>query len=373
MTSRRTVASASFSNGRNNGRFFNSFLKMAIGTSLSVLGLIFLSGCQMSYLVKSGYYQLKLLSQRQPLDSALQDSRLTDDTKRKIRLVKEVKRFAEDQITLTESKNYESFVLLDDRYVVYAVSAAYKDRLEQYSWKFPIVGRVPYKGYFRKSDAEAEREDLDRQNLDVMLRGVSAYSTLGWFADPLLSSMTYYSDEELVETVIHEMTHATLYLKNNADFNERLATFVGNQGMEDFYMAKEGPQSPALKKARLIWEDSKIFSDFISDQIKNLEKFYEQNKSSATIQSDREKEFDKIRKNFELSCKPRLKTSSFHYFASQKLNNAVMLGYKTYYQDLEIFAKAFAKLGRRWPRFIEHLETLRDSKDPEKDLRDFIN
>ncbi len=323
-------------------------------------------------MVKSSYYQIKLLSQRRSFEDALKDPNIDDETKRKIRLISVVKKYAEQKLSLIHTNNYETFVLLDDKYVVYAVTASYKDRLEAFTWSFPIVGKVPYKGFFKKTDADDEKAALENQNLDVMERGVSAYSTLGWFSDPLLSSMTAFDDHDLVETVIHETTHATLYIKNNADFNERLATFVGNQGMESFYEETEGGDSPNIAKAHLISEDSKIFSQFISDEIKKLEKFYSENKGSATLMDDRDKTFALIKSNFDQSCSLKLKSATFKNFSKQKLNNAVFLSYKTYYQDLTLFQKAFDKLGRDWPKFISHFKEIKKSTDPAKELQEFV-
>ena len=344
----------------------------AIILILLCTALIFLSGCQMGYLVKSSYYQLALLGRGERVELALKDPKLTAETKRKILLVQEVKKFAHDKIGLISTRSYDKFVQLDEPYVTYVVSASPKDRLESYLWSFPIVGHVPYKGFFKKPDAEEEKNELEKENLDVSLRGVSAYSTLGWFADPLLSSMTAYDDADLVETVIHETTHATLYIKSNADFNERFAMFVGSKGMEEFFSQKEGEGSKAILKAHLAAEDSKVFAEFISQELKDINEFYKRNKDSKTLMEDRKAAFDKIKKNFSLACEPKLKTENYRGFSKQNLNNAILLGYKTYYQDLDIFAKAFVKL-KTWPEFMKYFKKLKSSDDPEKELRTFIN
>jgi predicted aminopeptidase len=337
-----------------------------------ILSFVFLSGCQMGYLVKQSYGQLALLSHTERIEYALKDPNIDKETKRKILLVQEVKKFAEEKIGLVHTRNYDKFIKLDDPYVTYVVSASPKNELKAYLWSFPFVGSVPYKGFFHKEDAKEEKEKLEKEGLDASMRGVSAYSTLGWLPDPLLSSMTSYDDPGLVDTIIHETTHATIYIKSNADFNERLAMFVGNKGMEEFYIAKEGASAPEIQRSHLLSEDSKIFAAFISQELKDLEEFYKKNKDSTTLLEDRQKAFDKIKKNFTLTCEPKLKTDSYKYFSKLSLNNAVLLGYKTYYQDLEIFSKAFTKLGS-WPKFFEYFKSLKKSDDPEKDLRAFVS
>jgi predicted aminopeptidase len=360
------VASASFSKNLKTISF-GVIMKVIAMT----LGLSLLTGCQVGYIVKSGYHQIGMLLKKKNFERALQDPRIDDETKRKIRLVQEVKKFTQNAMAMKKTANYDSFVLLDDRYVVYAITASYKDRLEPYLWSFPIVGKVPYKGFFKKSDAEDEKQDLEKQNLDVMQRGVSAYSTLGWFSDPLLSSMTASDDDWLVETIIHELTHVQVYIKSNADFNEQLATFVGGKGMEQFYTQKQGATSPVIQKAKMSAEDSRTFSKFIAQELKNLEEFYAENKNSPTLIDDREKQFTKIKADFEQLCKPKLKTENHKYFGQQKLNNAVLIGYKTYYQDLNAFEKAYEKVHGDWNAFMKFFDSIKGSKDPWKDLKEF--
>ena len=325
----------------------------------------------MGYLFKSSYYQLALLAKKERLERALKDPDINDETKRKILLVQDVKKFAEEKIGLVHTRNYDSFVLLDDKYVVYAVTGSYKDKLESYQWSFPIVGTVPYKGFFKKKDAEEEKQILEKQDFDSAMRGVSAYSTLGWFADPLLSSMTAYEDQDLVETVIHETTHATLYIKSNADFNERLANFVGIKGMEQYYSEIEGSDSKKVQRAKDSSQDSKTFAEFMSKEINDLEAFYKSHKGSPTLLTDRLTQFEKIKEDFKTQCQPKLKTANYSYFPKLALNNAVLIGYKTYYQDLDVFQKAFDKL-KTWKAFFDYFKTLKKSQDPESDLKKFL-
>jgi predicted aminopeptidase len=191
-----------------------------------------------------------LLNKRVPIEDVLKDPKIKPEIKRKLRLAQKAEQFAEQELGLKPTDNYESYVELNRPYVVYAVNASYKNRLEGYTWHFPIIGDVPYKGFFSLEDAKEEEKLLLKKNLDTYLRGVTAYSTLGWFDDPILSSMMSYSDHYLVETIIHETVHATIYIKDNADFNEQLASFLGAKGAEKFYLKHEGPDSKTLKNIK---------------------------------------------------------------------------------------------------------------------------
>lgn len=337
---------------------------MAILKYLPVLALLafFNVSCQLGYITKSGYYQAKLLWNRQPIEEVLNDSKIPDTIKAKLQLAKAAKEFAQTKLGLKPTKNYDTYVTLNDKYVTYAVTAAPPYELKSYLWKFPIVGEVPYKGFFKKEDALDEEKDLKEQGYDTYVRGISAYSTLGWFNDPLLSSMVSYDDEDLVNVVIHETVHATLYIKNAAEFNERLATFLGNKGTELFYYEREGEKSETVKKIAQENRDDLVFSRFISDEIKRLEVFY---KTGGTMTPEKkETALKELKERFVKTLLPQLKSKSYLRFADVKLNNAFLMGYKTYMQDLGDFEKVFKKFSGDFKKFLEFCKSLESEADP---------
>ncbi|MGZ3815146.1 MAG: aminopeptidase [Bdellovibrio sp.] len=340
--------------------------------SIAMLGII-LSGCQMGYLMKSGYGQMKLLSSREPIEEVLKNPKLDENKKRKLQLAQEAKEFAEKDLHLKQTKNYSSFVELHRPYVTYVVSAAPQWELKHYQWSYPFMGKMPYKGFFNEADALEEEKLLQKENLDTYMRGVSAYSTLGWFNDPVLSSMLNYDDYDLVNTIIHETVHATLYIKHAADFNERMATFLGNKGAEQFYLKKEGSDSPTLKKIRLENEDHALFSSFISEELKNLETWYKELPVNERSDEKRKARIKEIQQKFTLVLQPKLKTDSFKHFPDLKLNNARLLVYKTYMQDLTDFEKLYELLGRDYSLFITKCQSLEKVEDPVEALKELIN
>ncbi|MGZ3743519.1 MAG: aminopeptidase [Pseudobdellovibrionaceae bacterium] len=338
-----------------------------------IVGTLLLSSCQMGYLVKSAYNQLSLMSSEVTLEEALKNPKLTPEQKRKIQLAQEARAFAEQTLSLKPTKNYTSFVLLDRPYVTYVVSAAPKWKLEAYKWHYPIVGSMPYKGFFNEPDAKNEEENLKRENLDTYLRGVSAYSTLGWFKDPLLSSMLQYKDYDLVNTIIHETVHATLYIKHEADFNERMAVFMGNKGTEIFYLKKEGPDSPTLLEVRNENADDKLFSGWLSGKLKNLEAWYQNVPASEQSEDKRQKQFAQLQEDFKKEILPQLKTETYKKFQNIKLNNARLLVYRTYMQDLGDFEKLYEKTGKDFKKFLEECKAFEKEKDPVKALKDRVS
>lgn len=332
-----------------------------------------LTGCQMlTYVAKSGYGQLELMRSRVPIQEALKNPHLDADKKSKLLLAEEARTFAEQVLHLKRTKNYQTYVELNRPYVTYVVSAAEKWRLQIYNFQYPLLGKMPYKGYFNEEDAKAEQQRLNKKDLDTYLRGVSAYSTLGWFNDPLLSSMLRYKEHDLVNTIIHETVHATLYIKNAADFNEQLATFLGNKGMELFYLQKEGPQSQTLKLVQDENHDNQIFSEFISDELNELREWYNNLPSDQRSPSVKEKRLQEIQIRFAKNLKPLLKTESYRMFDKLELNNARLLIYRTYVQDLSRFEKLYELTGKDYQKFIDKCRELEKSKDPEQELASWI-
>ncbi len=328
-------------------------------------------GCQIGYYLHSGYYQSKLINSRKPIDKMLRSEKLNEKQKAKLRLVGEVKAFGEGKLGLTKSPNYTTFIQLDEPHVTYIVQAAYAHELKPFLWKFPFVGEVPYKGYFRRKLAQEEAAGFDRAKYDTSVRGVSAYSTLGWFQDSVLSSMLRYEDNDLAELILHETIHTTLYIKSAAEFNERLATFMGHEGMKLFFEQRDGPDSPALKTALMDTADQKLFSAFITQELKDLKKWYEDNKGQVTTETKNAR-IKELQARFTKDVMPRMKTKNYDDFGTRELNNAILLAYQTYEYSLEDFEKLYTRFNRDFAKTFEWLKTLKDEEKPAEKLRAFV-
>lgn len=330
-----------------------------------------LSSCQMGYLLKSAKGQLGLLAKRETFETALQRGHLTEEQKKKLVVVQKAREFAEQRLHLVHTNNYTRYVKLDQDFVTYVVSASPKWELKHYHWKFPILGEVPYKGFFDEADAVAEETLLRTQDLDTYRRGVSAYSTLGWFEDPLLSSMLAYPDYDLVDLIIHETVHATLYIKNSADFNERMATFLGQKGAELYFHEFEGENSPTLQNVKNQNQDEKLFSQFISKEIKDLENWYKS--SPEKNEEKRLQRLAEIQSRFKSDLLTQMKSKNYSRFSDIKLNNARLLVYKTYMQDLSDFDKLYELVGKDFQKFIERCKSLEKHPQPEQGLKEILS
>lgn len=333
------------------------------------LGIPLLPACQTSYLIKSAYSQANLLRQRIPLEEALVSPQLSAEQKRKIQLAQKASEFAEKELGLKSTQNYTTYVQLDGPYVTYVVSGAYKNELKHYLWSYPLVGSMPYKGFFDPDSAKKEAALLTQQNLDTFVRGVTAYSTLGWFKDPLLSSMLEYRDFDLVNTIIHETVHATVFIKSEAEFNESLATYIGNIGTEEFYKKTEGQQSSTITAMKADAQDEILFSSFINEEIASLEKWYTDRKSQEIPEAERMARLREIQTRFGKVIRPKLKLQeSYKNFETVELNNARLLTYKMYLNDFQQFEAVFNRLGRDFKKMIDFCKGLEKAQDPKAEL-----
>lgn len=310
---------------------------------------------------------MNILYHREPLEKVLKDPNLNPEVKKKLLIVQKARDFAKEKLFLNVGKNYSTYVDLHRPYVVWAVNASPQWKLEHHLWHFPIIGDVPYKGFPSEEDAKEEAQSLEQQGFDTYTRGVTAYSTLGWFNDPLLSSMMRYSEEDLINTIIHESVHATIYIKSNADFNERLATFIGDKGTELFYQTEDGPDSVHLIKIKSENEDQKLFSEFITQELDALKAFYQSHPEPDF--SLREVQFKKIKDRFREALQPKLKSKSYENFEKTPLNNARLLLFKTYIEDLSDFQTLLDKNNGDLIQFLSKIKTLEGTSNPVDALR----
>ena len=291
-----------------------------------------LYGCSPGYVLRAGYEEAKILWRRQPIEALLQRGDLDVATREKLELVLAVRAFAQETLHLRVGASYGTVAHVDANQVVHVVSAAYQLQLRLYTWWFPIVGRVPYKGYFSESAAKAEAASLERDGYDTYVRPSVAFSTLGWFADPLLSNLLRYDRATLANVVIHELLHNTSYIGGHADFDESFANFVGNRGAMLFFAGRD--DTAAQQQATTDWGDALVFSDFLVRFTSRLRQAYE---NGATL-DDRQRLFRAAQEEFRTLP---LQTATYKEFATRPLNNAVILHDLMYTDRLQLFEDLF--------------------------------
>jgi predicted aminopeptidase len=331
---------------------------------LSVIFCVWLSGCNIGYLWHVTVGQAKLLTRQQAVDDVLRDAQLSPAEQQKIRLILDVRTFATEQLGLNMSESYTTFVRVDGPYVSYAVSAAPKDALQPYTWHFPIVGRVPYKGYFKEEYALQEKQKLTAEGYDTYMRGVRAFSTLGYFDDPILSCMLTYDDATLINTIIHELLHQTVWIKGNVSFNESLANFIGEQGTLVYLTQRYGATSPEVQHYRDVRADARVFEAYMHALIERLKALYQQPISREDKLHRREQLFADAKTGYP-AVFPDLKTPYYRrYFERRLLNNAILLSFQQYHSDVAFFEQALAEYNGDLRRMIVAFKTLRPDQIP---------
>ena len=224
------------------------------GCLLAAAALALLAGCGTpGYLLRAGWSEARLLLRRQPIARLLARPDLPPGLRERLELVLAVRAFAAGPLGLRVGDSYTTFAEVPGDATVYVVSAARRDRLEAYDWGYPLVGRLPYRGFFARAAAERAARELAARDLDTEVRPALAFSTLGWFADPFLSTAAAEPPVAVAETVLHELWHATLFVPGAAAFNESSASFAGHRGAVAFFCAGPGADPGRCSEARRRW------------------------------------------------------------------------------------------------------------------------
>ncbi|MBL0343428.1 MAG: aminopeptidase [Bacteroidetes bacterium] len=218
--------------------------------------------------------QLKIICNSVQVAEVIKDPNVNSEIKEKLLLVEEIRRFAMDSLGLANSDNYTTFYDQHEKPLMWVVTGCKPYSLEAKKWNFPFVGEVTYKGFFKEHRAKKEEHLVKQQGYETDIYSPSAWSTLGYFTDPILSNILKRGPGRISELIIHELTHATIYLESSVDFNENFATFIGEQGAGKFLEFKYGSESPEVIKYRNFLEDEEIFSSYMMVSSKKLDSLY---------------------------------------------------------------------------------------------------
>ena len=337
-----------------------------------IILILFGSGCRLTYLFHAASGQLSLLYHAIPVNKALKKDTLNLEQRNRLLLVARIKDFGERELGLKKTQNYQTINLKSSQNPIYTVSASPKDRLERITWWFPVVGRVPYLGFFDLGRAQEEKKRLAEKDLDVFIWRAEAYSTLGWFNDPLTLNMIEGSTVNLAETILHEMTHTTLYLKGQGEFNEGLANLVGKKGSFLFMKETYGPSHPFAIEAQQVLEDERLFSSYLSSLLKELGQLYHSSLSYKEKLCQRKKIFSKFIKQF-VQIEKRFQTNRFKYFDSAEINNAYLMSIGLYHQHFHLFEAALEKNGGSIRKMLDSFQSLTKEEDVIEKMKSKMN
>jgi predicted aminopeptidase len=333
--------------------------------------LLGLGGCiNGEYIARQAIGQIDILARSVPIEQALASGSLSAEQTRKLGLIVEAREFARTELGLNVGWAFSLFHDTGAEPLAYNLSAAAKDCLVPKSWVFPVVGEIDYIGYFSRADAEQAEAQLQQQGYDTVLRTVDAYSTLGWLPDPVHSPLLEREDTNLVEVVIHELAHNTVYVNGQSDFNESLATFIGRTGALVFYERRgpEGEQTADLLRARYADQD-RVTAWFV-ELLEALQQYYAQDASYDQKVAGREAVFQAARDRFVSEVQPQLSEPERHQgWARLPTNNAWILLNRRYNFDLDSLQAVYDQSGQDFHVLLETLRAAARSADPWAYLR----
>lgn len=325
------------------------------------------------YLARAGWEEGKILARRQPIAALIADSSTDPRLRAKLQLVLEARRFALDSLGLSAQQEFTTYSRLDRDTLVLVLSAAYRDSLAFRTWWFPVVGRVPYKGFFDFAAGRREAKAVDAAGFDAVLRPSAAFSTLGWFNDPLLPTTLALDSLELANTVIHELVHTTYYAPGQAVFNESMANFVGSRGAERFFRARGSVKAADIVVKR--WNDEIVFGTFWSGLYHALDSAFKAHPGDRAARLvARETLFAHARLQLRTQFAPRLTTMDSTSITRVRLNTASVLARRIYLTDLDLFERVYAQNNSEIrPTIAKLLELARaEPKTPYASVRKFL-
>lgn len=320
----------------------------------SLLLLPLLTGCYVSSLA---WHQSKLLLSREPVEAVIKSPETTPKIKKKLILTKEILKFASDQ-GLNTNKAYLHYVHIPSRSVSYTVQASYKDRLEAITWWFPVIGSVPYRGYFSEKERDEKAKELEDEGYDVYKGSVSAFSSLGWFSDPIYEPMLRRSEASLAHLYFHELVHRTFWMPGSTKFNENLAEYIAVVLTEKYLTHKK----ISLRRYKQRREDKRKYKTWLKNIKKDLNKLYNEKHGDKNELYSLKKE---IFHRYITRLKPKFKV--YDFIGKKEWNNAYVVASSLYTPNIKKFKKAHSCLkNRNIGYFLKNLEeSFKKYKDPD--------
>jgi predicted aminopeptidase len=310
----------------------------------------------MGYYYQSVHGHFSLMGDSRSFDDLLQDQTISADLKSKLRLVREARSYASIELGLPENDSYQSYAVLNREAVVWSVVATPEFSLQPKQWCYPVVGCASYRGYFNKAEAQKYGDDLREKGMDVTVVPNPAYSTLGWFDDPLPSTVIHWPEPYLVGLVFHELAHQQLYVSGDSAFNEAFAMTVEQIGVERWFKSRSDHKG--LTKWRLRKQRKEEFTALLLQARDRLQVIYAASISEPEKRTGKRAEFARLKTEY-LRLKERWNGyAGFDRWFDSDLNNARLASVATYDRYVPAFLKLLHESGGDLNRFFQTCKTL---------------
>jgi predicted aminopeptidase len=320
-------------------------MKTRARVGLLLLCLLSLSACSsLGYYSQAVSGHLKLMWARQPIDSLLADDDTAPELRQKLQTLIEAREFASRQLLLPDNDSYSTYVETGRAAVTWNVVAAGEFSLQARTWCFPVAGCVNYRGYFDKGDADSYAALLAGKNHDVVVGGAAAYSTLGWFDDPIVDTMLRGGEIHYVGTLFHELAHQLLYVKDDSNFNEAFASFVEQAGVRKWLEERGQSERIAAYDAALTRVEE--FGNLLRRTRDALEQLYERDLAEEQMRLEKQAVFDRMRSDYEDLKRSWDGYAGYDNWFSRDLNNARLVAVATYRRYVPAFQAMFDEAGR---------------------------
>jgi predicted aminopeptidase len=336
-------------------------IKLLLAASAAAL---LLGGCStLNYYSQAAQGQLSLISESRPIDDWISDPGTTPKLRMRLATARQIRLYAVQQLGLPDNKSYMNYTALDRQYVVWNVVATPELSLKPLQWCFPVAGCVNYRGYYGKDDAQDYARELRSAGNDVQVGGVTAYSTLGWFNDPLISTFINYPDAELARLIFHELAHQVVYVAGDSQFNESFASAVEEAGVER-WLEKFG--NPAMRENYVKYTARKQeFLQLLLGCRRALEQNYASHASAQEKRANKARLFRQLQDDYALLKQSWGGYAGYDRFFAEPLSNAHLAAIATYND----FVPAFRALLAREHSFGGFYAAVRRIADLERDER----
>ncbi len=320
-------------------------------TTLFAIAGLLLQGCG-----SIGYYssaiagQAELFLKQAPIAELLEEDALEAQTREKLLLAQALRQYATEKLGLPDNDSYSTYADLERRYVVWTVFATNEFSLELKQFCFLVVGCLQYRGHFSEVAARREQQRLQQQGFDVFVGGVAAYSTLGWFDDPVLNTMLHWSDTYFARVLFHELAHQQLYVKGDTTFNESFAETVALIGVQRWL--KDSGNIEDLRRFQEELDHDQAFVQLVMYYRQQLQNLYESGNSDTAMRSRKKQLFDAMRLDYE-ALKTTEVQDAYDGWFQQELNNARLASVLTYRKYTKDMLAIYADLGNNMPLFYD--------------------